>query len=186
MAYVKQNIFMDGVSGTIEGMTLRVRKGKTVVTARCGPVKTPPTNQQLAAREKFEDATAYANEVMTDPVKRLMYTAVAKKWQTAHNTAFQDAAKPPKIVLVDTEKYKGEEGDIITIAVKDVVRVASVKVRILSVSGTELEQGDAVPGKGISYWHYTTAAVNPALRGTRILIMATDLPGNVTEAEKVI
>ncbi|SHN43898.1 hypothetical protein [Chitinophaga sp. CF418] len=186
MAYVKQNMFMDGVSGSIEGMTLRVRKGKTVITAHCGPVKTPPTDQQLVARGKFEDATAYAKEAMTDPEKKLMYAAVAKKNQTAYNAAFQDAAKAPKIVLIDTEKYRGEEGNVITIAVRDIVRAESVKVRILSASGTELEQGDAVAGKGISGWHYTSVAVNPALRGTHILITATDLPGNITEAEKVL
>ncbi|MCF6403050.1 hypothetical protein L3C95_09210 [Chitinophaga filiformis] len=186
MAYVKENIFMDGVSGSISQMTLRVRRGKTVVTAKCGPVVTPPTNQQLVAREKFEDATAYANEVMNDPVKRLMYTAVAKKGQTAHNAAFQDAAKAPKVILIDTETYRGNEGDIITIAVRDIVRVASVKVHILSAAGTELEQGYAAPDKGIAYWHYTAAAANEILRGTHILITATDLPGNVTEAEKVL
>jgi hypothetical protein len=186
MAYVKQNMFMDGVSGSISQMTLRVRKGKTVITAKCGPVKTPPTDQQVAAREKFADATAYAKGAMTDPLKKLMYAAAAKKWQTAYNVAFQDAAQAPNIILIDTEKYKGEAGAIITIAVRDVVRVASVKVCILSASGAELEQGDAVPGGGISYWHYTTAAVNPALRGTHILITATDLPGNITEAEKVL
>ena len=186
MAYVKQNRFMEGVSGSICEMTLRVRKGKTVITAKCGPARTPPTDRQLVAREKFRNATAYAKYAMTDPVKKLMYAAAAKKWQIAYNVAFQDAAQAPNIVLIDTEKYKGKEGDNIVIAVRDAVRVASVKVRILSASGAELEQGEAVPAGGISYWQYTSGVVNPVLRGTHILITATDLPGNITEAEKVL
>lgn len=186
MAYVKQNMLMNGISGSISQMTLRVRKGKTVVTAKCGPAMKPPTDRQITAREKFADATAYAKYAMTDAVTKLMYAAAAKKWQTAYNVAFQDAAKAPDIVLINTEKYTGEEGDIITIAVRDVVRVAAVKVRILSAAGVELEQGDAVPAGGISYWQYTSAVLNPTVRGTHILITATDLPGNVTEAEKVL
>ncbi len=187
MAYVKQNIFVDGVSGTIaKQMTLKVRKGKTVMCAKRGPDTVPPTARQLVARDKFEDALSYAVEAIADPVKKLMYAAAAEGGQTAYNVAFKDAATFPKIILINTEQYNGAIGDMITIAVKNVVRVQSVKVRMLSATGTELEQGEAMPGDRMSYWKYAATVANPTLPGTRILVTVTDLPGNVTDAERVI
>ncbi|PWV49693.1 hypothetical protein [Chitinophaga sp. S165] len=185
MAYVKQNIFVNGLSGTIaKQMTLKVRKGKTVVCVKRGPDTLPPTMRQLVARDKFEDALSYAREAIADPIKKLMYAAAAKGGQTAYNVAFKDAATFPKIVLIDTKQYSGTIGDVITLAVKNVVCVQSVKVRLLSATGIELEEGEAVPGDRVSYWRYATTLTNPTLKGTRILVTATDLPGNVATAER--
>lgn len=186
MGYVKDNNMMDGMSGTIGKLTFRVRKDKTVSSARRGRNSKPPTEEQLEVQLNFERFSAYAQEAITDPVTRLLYEKGAKRGQTAFNAAFRDAAIPPKILEIDKGlSYKGVVGDVITLLVKNVVRVRSVKVTILSAAGTELEQGDAVPGTG-NYWKYTVTTANPALPGTRILITATDLPGNVTDAEKVI
>lgn len=187
MAYVKENIFVEGVSGTIAGqMTLKVRKNKTVVCVKRVPGTIPPTAQQIIAREKFEDALSYAREAIADPIRKLMYAAAAKGGRSAYNVAFQDAAKPPRIVLINTEMYKGLPGGVITIAVRNVVRVASVKVTILSAAGVELEQADAVPGTGDANWKYVASAGNPTLSGTRILITVIDLPGNITDRELVL
>jgi len=118
-------------------------------------------------------------------VKKLRYQKAATGGQTAFNAAFQDAARPPRILEINMGQYRGLVGNVIRFRVKDVVRVESVKVTILSAAGAELEQGDAVPDVG-NYWKYTATAANAAVLGTRILITATDLPGNVTETEEVI
>lgn len=186
MGYVKDNNMMDGMSGTIGKLTFRVRKNKTISGNRRGRNTKPPTAEQLEVQLKFERFSAYAQEAITDPVKKLLYQKGAKGGQTAFNAAFRDAAMPPRILEIDNKfAYKGLVGDIITLLVKDVIRVSSVSVTILSAAGAELEQGDAVPGKG-NYWSYTVTTANPALPGTRILVTATDLPGNITDAEKVI
>ncbi|PWV46527.1 hypothetical protein [Chitinophaga sp. S165] len=187
MAYVKRNMFIDGVSGTIANqMTLKVRKGKTVVCVKRGADTMAPTERQLVARDKFEDASLYGKEAIADPIMKLMYAAAAEGGQTAYNVAVMDAARPPKIVLINTEKYSGAIGDVITVAVRNVVRVKAVEVKILSATGDEVEQGKAVPGGGKSYWTYETTVVNTISKGVRILIMATDFPGNVVHAEKLI
>lgn len=187
MAYIKQNIIMDGTAGTMgKKLTFRVRKGKTVSSVKRGPNTTSPTEEQLVVQQKFERYSIYAQEAITDPVKKLMYAEAVTGGQTAFNAAFQDAARPPKITDVITDKYNGIVGDVIKIIAKDVVRVESVKVTILSAGGATLEQGDAVPGAGNSQWNYITTIANPALPGTRIQIRATDLPGNKTDEELVI
>lgn len=185
MAYIKDNNMMDGMSGTIGKMTLRVRKGKTVSGVKPGRNAKPPTEEQLQVQLKFERCSAYALKAISDPVKKLLYQKAATGGQTAYNAAFRDAAQPPKIRDIDTGSYNGLAGSIITLLVKDVITVSSVKVRILSAAGTDLEQGEAVLDIG-NYWNYTVTTANPTLPGTRILVTATDLPGNITDAEKVI
>lgn len=185
MAHIKQNKMMEGTSGTIGNVTFSVRKNKTVSGPKRGPNTKPLTEEQLAVQLNFERFVAYAQEAISDPAKKLLYEKAATGGQTAYNAAFQDAARPPRIPEINTSKYKGLVGNVIVALVKDVVRVESVKVRILSAAGAELEQGDAVPGTG-NYWKYTATAANAALPGTRIVITATDLPGNVTEREEVI
>jgi len=185
MAFIKKNQMMQGMSGSIGNVTFRVRENKTVSGPRPSTSKKPPTEEQLAVQLKFERFAAYAQKAIANPATKAMYAAAAKPGQTAFNAAFQDAVRPPSILDIDTRYYKGIAGNEISFRVKDVVRVESVKVTILSAAGAELEQGDAVPDVG-NYWKYTATAANAAVLGARILITATDLPGNVTEIEEVI
>ncbi len=188
MGYIKDNNMMEGMSGTVGKLLFTVRKDKTISSPKRGPNTKPPTAEQQAVQLNFERFSAYAQEAITDPVTKLLYQKGAKRGQTAFNAAFSDAATPPKILDIDYDlSYKGLVGDVFKLLVKDVVRVRSVKVRILSAAGAELEQGDAVPNADTgNFWKYTVTTANPVLPGSRILITATDLPGNVTNAEKVI
>ncbi|UPK71801.1 hypothetical protein [Chitinophaga filiformis] len=181
----QENPMMNGVTGTIGNLTFATRKGQTISFPKRGPNKKPPTEEQVAVQLNFERFAAYAQEAVADPVTKLMYAKAAKKGQTAFNVAFRDAARPPRIPQIDTRKYRGLVNDVIKFLVKDVVPVESVTVRILSAAGAELEQGDAARSTG-NYWSYKATVANPAVFGTRVLVTATDLPGNVTEAEFVI
>jgi hypothetical protein len=178
----EENPMMNGMSGSIGNLTFMTRYGQTISWPKRGPNKKAPTEEQVAVQLKFERFAAYAQEVVADPEKKLLYAKAAKKGQTAFNAAFRDAARPPRVSEIDTRKYRGLVGDVIKFLVRDVVRVESVKVKILSAAGAELEQGDAVSGVG-NYWNYTATVANPAVLGTRVLVTATDLPGNVTEVE---
>lgn len=185
MAHIKRNKMMEGTSGSIGNVTFSVRKNKTVSGPRPTPSSKPPTEEQLAVQLKFERFAAYAQKAIAKPATKALYAAAAKPGQTAFNAAFQDAVKPPVISEIDTRAYKGLVGDEISFRVKDVIRPESVRVSILSAAGAELERGEAVLDIG-KYWKYVATAVNATVPGTRILITATDLPGNVTEKEEVI
>jgi hypothetical protein len=179
MAIVKDNIFTTGVSGTIgRKMTLRVRKGKTIVGVKRGPNSLPPTEAQLAVQNRFTDAATFAKNAIQDPLLKAAYQKAAKGGQTAFNAAFRDAALPPEIKLIDTSAYKGQTGDIITINAHDVLPPVAVQVSILSQAGVELENGDAVLNDNKRYWKYTVTAANAALTGTIIRVTAIDVPGN--------
>ncbi|PSL30709.1 hypothetical protein [Chitinophaga ginsengisoli] len=178
----EENPMMNGTSGSIGNLTFMTRNGQTISWPKRGPNKKPPTEEQVAVQVKFERFAAYAQEAIADPEKKLLYAKAAKKGQSAFNAAFRDAARPPRVSEIDTRQYRGLVGGVIRFLVKDVVRVESVKVKILSEAGAELEQGDAVSGIG-NYWKYTATVANPAMLGSRVLVTATDLPGNITEAE---
>jgi len=182
MAYIRNNIFISGVAGTLGGkMTLRVRKGKTVRSVKRGPNSTPPTDEQLAVRDKFIEAAAYARNAILDPLVKAAYAKAAKRGQTAYNAAFKDAYQAPKITKVDTRSYKGAIGDTIAISTHDVLPPVSVKVSIRSQAGDTLESGEALLDK--HYWIYAATAANAALPGTRVVVEATNRPGNKTTEE---
>ncbi|TWV99425.1 hypothetical protein [Chitinophaga pinensis] len=187
MAIVKDNIFTSGVSGTIgKKMTLRIRKGKTIVGVKRGPNSLPPTDEQLAVQSRFIDAATFAKNAILDPVMKAAYQKAAKGGQSAFNAAFRDAALPPVIKLIDTSAYKGQTGDIITISAQDVLPPVSVKVIVLSQAGAELESGDALQDDNKRYWKYTVTAANAAMTGTVIRVEATDVPGNKGSREIII
>jgi len=187
MAHVKKNIFISGMAGTVANqMTLRVRKGKTVISVKRKADAGPPTKAQQRLRQTFADATAYAKHAMDDELKKGIYAAAAKGGQSAFNLAVKDAKVVPRITVIDTSAYKGNPGDIIDISVRDAMRVDTVKVVIYTAAGEVLEEGDAFPAGGQYCWVYTAGVVNSELVGTRVVVKAIDLPGNRGEKEWVI
>ena len=186
MAYVKRNIFTLGASGTVgDQMNFRVRKNKTVIAVKRGPSTTPPTEEQQEVREQFIIASLYAQGAMKDPVIKALYQKAAKGGQTAYNAAFKDATNPPVIDDVNINGYKGTVGDLIAVRARDVIPPKSVTVAIFSQAGVVLEQGDALV-TDIRTWTYTVTTANAAITGTRIVVTATDMPGNITEKEITI
>jgi len=189
MAINKNNFFLQGISGTIgKSMTLRQYRGKTIVSEKSKGNTLPPTAEQLAAREKFEDAADFAVDVLNDPMKKAAYNEAAiKLGMSAYALALKDAHSFPEVRRIVTAKYKGLVGDVITIKAKDVFTLDSVKVEIRSAANVLLEEGQAVAVGGTSKgWIYTATVANPAVTGTRVTVIATDMPGNETTREFTI
>lgn len=189
MAINKNNFFIEGVSGTIaKQMTLSQRLGKTIVGKKSKGSTLPPTQNQIAIREKFEDASEFALSVLADPAQKAAYAEEAAKVRmTAYSLALKDAHSFPEVRRIVTGKYKGVVADVITIRARDVFKLDSVSVVIMSAAGALIEEGLAVAAGGRSKdWKYITTAPNPAIPGTRIVVTATDVPGNVTTREFVL
>ena len=56
----------------------------------------------------------------------------------------------------------------------------------LGIVGTLVEQGNAVAEAGGALWKYTATAANTVLSGDKIVIKVSDIPGNLTQDEKLI
>ena len=91
----------------------------------------------------------------------------------------------PVIINVDTSQYTGEAtAQKITFEVENSNKVISVKVSIIAKNKSTIEEGIATLSKG--KWTYSTTSINTEKEGAKIIINATDRPGNTAKKEIVL
>ena len=180
MAKSKGNVVTHGLSGKIgDLLVFRQLKGKTVVS-KIPVTSEKPTEKQAAQRQRFQQAVLYAKTaVETDERYR---TVAKKKGVMPINVAVADFFNAPDIAQIDLSDYKGHAGDLISIHVTDDFAVKSVQVEIINTSGTVIEKGDALQGPG-TLWNYTVTNSVGNIKECKIVVTASDFPGNITEGE---
>lgn len=187
MAYVKNNIVTEGLSGKL-GNTIVFRQagGKTIVASKPTKTKRELSEAQKTHQRRFRAASRYAQQAIQDPDQKAAYQQQAPEDQSAYNVAIADYMNRPEIADLDLSTYIGGKGDALVVEVTDDYMVADVEVAIYSKAGALLEQGPAeLDGNGVS-WIYTTQKVNGQLSGSKLVIRASDLPGNTTEKEAIL
>ncbi len=169
-----------GFSGTIgKQLTFRQIGGETFVSNYQKPPAVPATEKKLAAQARFGIATAYARRAVKDPELKAMYQAVVKGGQRAYNIAMADALNAPVVESIQAENYHGQVGDQVIIRAKDDFKVSAVVVSIYDQAGKMIEEGNAVIQNDEEMkWLYVIQQENPELAGSKIIAVATDLPGN--------
>ena len=181
MAKSRNNVVTYGLSGKVGDLLIfRQVDGQTVVS------KIPQQSGKVSAKQKeqrkrFQQAVIYGKAAVDSPETGELYKAAAKKGKKPMNVAIADFLNAPDIEHVDLSGYTGSVGDRIIVSASDDFMVKSVKVKIINNNGV-LEEGEATPSDGL-HWIYTTAQENSNMEQTKILISASDLPGNVTEEE---
>ena len=101
--------------------------------------------------------------------------------------AFSDYQKAPEIYQdIDLETYTGAIGESIEISAVDDFRVVSVHVKLTDAADVIIEQGLAVQSSNGLDWVYTFTVENSEVAGSKLVITATDLPGNRTVLEKIL
>ena len=141
-------------------------------------------NKKLAFIIIFFKATVYAKNALQNAALKKVYADQAAKRPgvSAYAMAVADYLKAPIIDHIDTSVYTGvSSGEKISIEVADASKVMTVKVKIVAANNSSVEEGSATLSEG--KWVYTTTAINAALSGSKVLITATDRPGNVTTKE---
>ncbi len=123
---------------------------------------------------------------MADAKLKAEYEAQAKPGESAFNVAVADLLHAPDIETIDLSNYTGKVGDTITIRATDDFMVTGVTVSISEADGTLVEKGAAVLGADGLDWVYTATVANANLSGDKIVIQASDLPGNVTEKDETL
>lgn len=187
MAESKNNILVHGFSGKLGNLLVFRQKGdKTIIATAPRKYSGQPSESQLKNRERFQEAVVYAQRAIADPDAKAAYKEKAQSGQTAYNLAFADFFKAPDISEINISNYNGKKGDTIIITVADDFVVKKVTVTILNADGTEVESGEAQSFLAGRQWLYTAQADNASLEGDKIIIKAYDVPGNVTEEEKVL
>jgi len=75
MAIMKRGSILNGISGTIGGVTFRQYKGKTIVSMLPSRRNTKPTPVQAQQRTRFKQAAEFAKAIMHNPDRRAIYEA---------------------------------------------------------------------------------------------------------------
>jgi len=186
MAESKNNVITHGLSGKLGDMIVfKNRSGKTYVATKPKERTGEPTENQKMHQKRFQEAVFYAKTSVTDPNIKSIYEDKATNGASAYNVAVADFFRAPNIEVVDLSKYSGKIGDQITIRATDDFKVVELSVSIHNVDGTEVEHGHATLAANGMDWNYVATAENTSLAGDRIVVRASDLPGNITEETKV-
>jgi hypothetical protein len=186
MAKSKKNVITYGLSGKIGDILMfRQVDGQTIVSSVGTPSKTE-SEKQVEHRKRFQQAVLYARIAIASPETEEQYRKVAaKKKKRAFNVAVADFFNAPGIESIDLSEYGGNVGDRIRIIARDDFAVKTVTVRIINPDGSIVEEGNAVQSVS-ALWIYTATQYNESLDGDKIIVTASDLPGNKTEEELII
>ena len=162
-------------------VTLKSRKGKSVITMPSVRPKLVPSEKQIAVRERFKLAANYARNAMKDPQLKAMYSERVHKSLSPFRLAANDFLQIPHIQSIDPSGYRGEAGQKIIVIARDNFKLESVTMKITDSSGKLVEEGDCVLSMPTGNYEYTTGSQVPSLAGVVLLARVKDLPGNVKE-----
>lgn len=187
MSKVGNNIVTQGLSGMLGNqLVFRMRGSQTYVAK--APVKKEheKTEAQIQHQRRWQEAILYAKGAIATPEVKEAYKAAAGENLTAYNVAVADFMNAPHIDEINISQYTGQPGSTILVRAVDDFNVAQVTVAIYNPDGSLVEQGNAVAEVGGALWKYTATATNTDLSGDKIVIRVSDVPGNLTEENRVI
>jgi hypothetical protein len=185
MAKVGNNIVTHGLSGKLGDLIVfRNRGGKTIVSKIPERKEEKWSEAQEQQHLRFQEAVIYAKNVIADDAAKKAYKASAKEGETAYNLAVADFLKAPHIDEIDISHYTGQPGSYIQVRAVDDFKVAEVSVTIFNADGSEVEHGNAELQPGSIWWKYTATGSNNTLQGDKIVVCVSDVPGNLSEADR--
>lgn len=139
---------------------------------------------KMVQKHKFQQAVIYGKAAMQDSARKNLYEGTSD--QSAFDAAFADFLNAPSIDAIDLSEYSGRIGSRISITVVDDFEVASVYVKIQNADGSIADEGFADPGLFKTEWIFTASQDNPVLKGDKITVTASDLPGNDAALERYL
>jgi len=185
MAISRTNIVLKGFHGKVGAWVVRRWGESTVISLRPSTRHRRWSKLQKLNRKRFKEAMAYAARVLLDPLMWTYYAKKRKKKQTVWNVAVADYMLNPTIDRIDVSEYQGKKGDTIVVVANDKYAVASVVVTIMDAQGMEIESGAAIqdwtPG-----WTYTCLKKNKNWKSCKVVVEATDRPGNVVSDFRMV
>ncbi|HEX3009511.1 MAG TPA: hypothetical protein VHO90_18035 [Bacteroidales bacterium] len=183
MGKSEDNIITDGLRGKVgRSIVFRQFNGETIVSKSPTTSNRTATASQLKQRDHFQEGVIYGKTVVVTPELRAQYESAVPEGKSVYKIALADFLKAPKIRNVDVSKYTGQIGSLIKVRAVDDFIVKSVHIAISNSDGSLVEQGEAVKAANGVDWEYKATTNNTSTEGDKIVILASDLPGNVAES----
>lgn len=174
-----------GLSGKFGELTFQQRRGKTIAGRSQDERTKGPSAAQQKVLDRFREASRYAKAALANPQKRAFYESIVKPGMSARSMAMTDYLRKPQVSDIDYAEYDGSIGSVILFKAVEESQM-TVKVRIERADGSLVEEGLAAMDEAEIHWIYTATMVNASVAGSRIIILAKDLPGNSTKAIETI
>jgi len=179
MAKITYNPAVRHMHGHVGKLVFKERAGMDIVAEKPDQVNQPNTPAQLAQRENFRQAAAYAKGALANPQVNAAYSAKAKM---DHSSPIAEAVKdwmtPPVVTAIDLSHYSKHVGDAIYIAAQDDFEVTGVAVTIEDNAHAPVESGTATFDAASGSWKYTATVDASAKSGLAVTATASDRPGN--------
>jgi len=187
MAKSAKNIVLYGASGKLGGqIVIRQRGGQTILSQAPGEREKAPTEAQKAQQMKFQQAILYGKAQLADETAKAEYAAKSDERRSAYNVAVADFLHAPDVDEIDVTDYHGAINDSIRVRVTDDFKVQQVQVSIVNADGTLVEEGNAAKQGNEIDWIYTATATNESKEGDKIVVRASDKPGNISALEQAM
>lgn len=186
MGKIKNNVITKGFSGKFgDDLVFRQVDNQTIFTRRPS-VSAAPTARQSEVRSRFTEASLFASAAIDNPQASLDYKLMAELQglKSTYIAAVTDYLTPPEIGSVYTGAYKGQAGDLISIKPKIAYKITDIDVSIVGADGVAIESGKAVSNE--LKWRYTATTVNPAVTGSKIMLVARDRQGKESTFEQLL
>jgi len=189
MAHVSNSVITGKFRGLLgKELVFREWKGKTIVAKAPKSRTGDPTTAQAETQERFLFASRYAKAVIKNPDQSMAeaYAKALRPRQNVYSRAVEDFMTAPVVKTITTRNYRGIAGDKIAVRAIDDFRVVSVRVEIHAANGSLVEVGNATQDTNGIDWTYTATQANTLEPGSRIVAIATDVPGNEGSLEAVL
>jgi hypothetical protein len=187
MAISYNNVITKHFRGRVGDVVLRWVAGKSVMSKRPDCSKVVKSAAQLANQARFAKAVKISKAVKNDPQRSKDYSEKKKKmkYKDVYHAAMSDCLTKPRVQKVDLVSYRGLKGNIIRISAWDKFRVETVSVMIMNKMGQLIEKGPAVARmySGNREWDYIATTENVDYTGGKVIVLVTDKPGNVVQAD---
>ena len=165
--------------GKIGKLSIAKYGNKLIVRRLPERKRRPATVRQKPVRQKLVRATAYWKSLSAQPERKAAYVLAGRlSGRRAYDLAKADFLSPPAVTDIDLSGYIGQPTGEIRAQAEDDFEVISVRVRILELAGSVIEEGEAAKTCDSGRWAYATSMAVPA--GQAVMIEATpaDRPGN--------
>ena len=184
MASSDNNYVTHGLRGQVGDLfVFKTVKGKTIVAAPPRKTTHEPTEKQLKQQKLFQEAAIYGKTVTVTPELRAIYETSLPEGSSVYQVALADFLNAPEIEEIDVTNYTGNPGNTIRIRATDDFMVKNVEVSILNQDGTLVEKGAAIKQANGLDWLFTATVKNDTLTGDKIVVRASDLPGNIASSD---
>ena len=135
----------------------------------------------LTPRQHVQQAAFYGHDVRNDPERKAAYGQRTDEiLRSPYAVAVADYLNAPNITHVDFTGYRGRVGDVIVVQATDDFALYHVHILIQNPDGSIVEEGDVMAEADGATFRYVATAQNDSLVGDKIMVTATDYPGNET------